>query len=120
MAATGGETTVQSRGGSELAALFDDTSACTLTAEQTEGPYYFDVDKIRTDIREDREGAELRLAIRVRDADGCAPLRNAAVEALARGRGRRLLRLRLGSELVDAERASVSCLAILDVQDRPT
>ena len=60
--------------------LFDESSACTLTAEQTEGPYWFDVDKIRTDIREDREGAELRLAIRVRDAEGCAPLHNTVVE----------------------------------------
>ena len=80
VAATGGETTVQSRGGAGLAGLFDETSACTLTAEQTEGPYWFDVDKIRTDIREDREGTELRLAIRVRAAESCEPLRNAVVE----------------------------------------
>ena len=80
VAATGGETTVQSRGGSGLAALFDETSACTLTAEQTEGPYYFDVDKIRSDIREDREGVELRLAVRVRAAEGCEALRNVVVE----------------------------------------
>jgi protocatechuate 3,4-dioxygenase beta subunit len=78
--ASGGETTVQSRGGSGLADLFDDSSSCTLTAEQTEGPYYFDVDKIRTDIREDRDGTELRLAIRVREAESCSPLRNAVVE----------------------------------------
>ena len=77
---TEGQATVEPRGGSELADLFDESSACTLTAEQTEGPYWFDVDKIRTDIREDREGAELRLAIRVRDAEGCAPLHNAVVE----------------------------------------
>ena len=76
----GAETTVQSRSGSNLADLFDDSSACTLTAEQTEGPYYFDVDKIRNDVREDREGTELRLAIRVRDAESCEGLRNAVVE----------------------------------------
>jgi hypothetical protein len=39
----------------------DDGAACTLTPEQTEGPYYFDVDSIRSDIREDREGVRLRL-----------------------------------------------------------
>lgn len=77
---TEGQATVEPRGGSELSDLFDQSSACTLTAEQTEGPYWFDVDKIRTDIREDREGAELRLAIRVRDAEGCAPLHNTVVE----------------------------------------
>ena len=71
---------MQSRSGSKLAELFDESSACTLTAEQTEGPYYFDADKIRSDIREDREGAELRLAIRVRDAEVCEPLRNAVVD----------------------------------------
>jgi protocatechuate 3,4-dioxygenase beta subunit len=58
---------------------FDDTSACTLTPEQTEGPYYFDVDSIRSDIREDREGVPLELAIRIRD-ERCEPIRNAVVD----------------------------------------
>jgi protocatechuate 3,4-dioxygenase beta subunit len=65
---------------SATAGLFDDTSSCTLTAEQTEGPYYFDVDSIRSDIREDREGTPLRLAIRVREAERCAPLADAVVD----------------------------------------
>jgi protocatechuate 3,4-dioxygenase beta subunit len=64
----------------EATALLDDTSACVLTPEQTEGPYYFDADAVRSDIREDREGTELRLAIRVRDAETCAPLKDAVVE----------------------------------------
>jgi hypothetical protein len=34
---------------------FDEAATCTQTAEQTEGPFYFDVDRIRSDIREDRE-----------------------------------------------------------------
>ena len=59
---------------------FDDSPSCTLTAEQTEGPYYFDVDAIRSDIRADRDGTELRLAIRVRDAEACEPLPNAVVD----------------------------------------
>src|SRR5688500_7612234 len=58
----------------------DDARTCRVTAEQTEGPFYFDVDEIRGDLREDREGAELRLGIRVRDAAGCAPLRDAVVD----------------------------------------
>jgi protocatechuate 3,4-dioxygenase beta subunit len=65
---------------SDTADLFDDTSACTLTAEQTEGPYYFDADSIRSDIREDREGTSLRLAIRVREAGECTPLADAVVD----------------------------------------
>jgi protocatechuate 3,4-dioxygenase beta subunit len=62
------------------AGLLDDTSSCVLTAEQTEGPYYFDADSIRSDIREDREGTTLRLAIRVRAAGDCTPLPDAVVD----------------------------------------
>jgi protocatechuate 3,4-dioxygenase beta subunit len=78
----GGTTTVEpkTRTGNATAELFDDSSSCTLTAEETEGPYYFDADSIRSDIREDREGTRLRLAIRVRDADSCEPLKNAVVD----------------------------------------
>jgi protocatechuate 3,4-dioxygenase beta subunit len=60
--------------------LFDSSASCSLTPEETEGPYYFDVDRIRSDIREDREGTLLRLAIRVRDAESCKPIENAVVD----------------------------------------
>jgi protocatechuate 3,4-dioxygenase beta subunit len=77
----GGTATVQPRtNGDDTAALFDDSSSCTLTAEQTEGPYYFDADRIRTDITEDRDGVPLRLAVRVRDAASCDALRDAVVD----------------------------------------
>ena len=76
---TGATTTVETHGGGDLASLFDDTS-CTLTPEQTEGPFYFDADAIRSDIREDRDGTALRIAVRVRDAQTCEPLRNAVVD----------------------------------------
>ncbi len=60
---------------------FDDARTCELTAEQTEGPFYFDVDRIRSDIREDREGVPLHLRLRVRDLDaGCEPIRNAVLD----------------------------------------
>jgi protocatechuate 3,4-dioxygenase beta subunit len=65
---------------SDLAGLFDESATCTQTAEQTEGPYYFDADAIRSDIREDREGTTLRLGLRVRDAQSCEPIRNAVVD----------------------------------------
>jgi protocatechuate 3,4-dioxygenase beta subunit len=80
---TGGETATvapQTSPSAATADLFDDTSSCVLTPEQTEGPYYFDVDSIRSDIREDREGVRLRLAVRVRDADSCSPIENAVVD----------------------------------------
>ena len=69
----------KSRTSDATTALFDDGGSCTLTVEQTEGPYYFDADKVRSDIREDREGTRLRLALRVRDAE-CKPVPNAVVD----------------------------------------
>ncbi len=77
---SGATATVQPRSGEDLTALFGRDSACTLTPEETEGPYYFDPNAIRSDLREDRQGVPLRLALRVRDAAACAPISNAVVE----------------------------------------
>lgn len=78
----GGRATVSptTAAGGDLAARFDAGARCTVTRELTEGPYYFDVDRIRSDIREDRGGTQLRLAIRVRDDESCEPLPNAVVD----------------------------------------
>jgi hypothetical protein len=78
----GGTATVEPRGGSGpgLGARFDEGAACTLTPELAEGPYYFDANAIRSDIRDGREGTTLRLGVRVRDAGECAPLRDAVVD----------------------------------------
>jgi protocatechuate 3,4-dioxygenase beta subunit len=65
--------------GPDTANRFGDSSSCTLTPEMTEGPFYFDADAIRSDIRDGREGTERRLAIRVRDPE-CEPLANAVVD----------------------------------------
>jgi protocatechuate 3,4-dioxygenase beta subunit len=73
----GGSATVSPQTSSSV--TFPDTASCELTPAETEGPYYFDVDSIRSDIREDRPGAPLRLALRVRDA-ACAPISNAVVD----------------------------------------
>jgi protocatechuate 3,4-dioxygenase beta subunit len=59
--------------------LFPDAASCTLTREETEGPYYFDVNSIRSDLREDRPGVPLRLAMRVLGSS-CAPVANAVVD----------------------------------------
>lgn len=76
----GAATTVPTRTTStELGELFDASASCSVTPEQTEGPYYFDVDRIRSDIREGHEGARLELALRVRDR-ACAPIADAVVE----------------------------------------
>ena len=60
--------------------LFADSASCTLTPEETAGPYDLDVGSIRSDIREDRDGTNLRVAIRVQDAAACTPIANAVVD----------------------------------------
>lgn len=81
---TGDETTatVQPQVGSTatIDELFADGATCTLTPEETEGPYYFDVGVVRSDIRQDRDGTDLRVAIRVQDAAACTPIANAVVD----------------------------------------
>jgi protocatechuate 3,4-dioxygenase beta subunit len=51
-----------------------------LTPEVTEGPYYIDADLVRSDVTEGKPGTPVELAITVVDADGCAPVRDAAVD----------------------------------------
>jgi len=69
-----------------LRALLSAAPACPATAEETEGPYWFDVDDLRSDIREDRTGVPLELMLRVVDLDTCSsggdgdPVRDAVVE----------------------------------------
>ncbi len=59
----------------------DDTPVCILTPQATEGPFYFDTNRIRQNIIEDRVGSPLRMSIRVmRVDDGCAPLKDALVD----------------------------------------
>jgi protocatechuate 3,4-dioxygenase beta subunit len=72
--ATGDTTT------STSADRFDAAAACALTPQQAEGPYYLDIDRVRSDIREDRQGTPLRLAIRVRENGSCQPVPDTAVD----------------------------------------
>ena len=78
----GGTATVepQTSSGDDLAAKLDAGATCRRTVEQTEGPYYFDAESIRSDIREDRDGTPLQLALRVRDAESCEPIADAVVD----------------------------------------
>jgi protocatechuate 3,4-dioxygenase beta subunit len=64
---------------SGAAALLDDAASCTAAPETTEGPYYFDADRVRGDIREDRDGVVMRLALRVQQGDACTPVKDAVV-----------------------------------------
>lgn len=80
---TGGAATTGTAGaagpgaGALTAGDFGAASSCAVAPEQTEGPYHLDVDMIRGDIHEDRQGTPLRVAARVVDADGCTPLKDA-------------------------------------------
>jgi protocatechuate 3,4-dioxygenase beta subunit len=48
--------------------------------ELTEGPYYLDLDLVRSDITEGRPGLPLDLRVNVVDAGSCEPLEGAAVD----------------------------------------
>jgi len=54
--------------------------ACTLTAEQEEGPFYVALEQVRSDIVGGQVGLPLVLEITVINSLSCKPLRNAAVD----------------------------------------
>jgi protocatechuate 3,4-dioxygenase beta subunit len=53
---------------------------CVLLPEVTEGPYYLDLDLVRSDITESRPGLPLDLRVTVVDAAACEPIADAAVD----------------------------------------
>ncbi|MGW7048682.1 intradiol ring-cleavage dioxygenase [Streptomyces avermitilis] len=55
-------------------------AACVLTPEQTEGPYYLDLETVRKDVTEGKAGVPLILRVTVIDTATCAPLPNTAVD----------------------------------------
>ncbi len=56
------------------------STSCTLTAAQIQGPFYRDLDLVRSDITEGVPGVPLYMYIRVLDEDGCTPLPGAEVD----------------------------------------
>lgn len=56
------------------------SNMCVLFPEQTEGPYYLDLNLLRKDITEGSPGVPLQLALKVVDIPGCTPVSNAAVD----------------------------------------
>lgn len=55
-------------------------SECVLTPQETEGPYYVDVNLLRSNIVESQQGFPLNLEVIVVDAGTCAPLSDKVVE----------------------------------------
>ena len=74
----GSSSTTSSTVSSTVGAL--DSATCVLAPEMTEGPFYLDINKVRSDITESRPGAALALALTVVDANTCAPVSGAAVD----------------------------------------
>jgi protocatechuate 3,4-dioxygenase beta subunit len=58
----------------------DAAARCEVTPELTEGPYYFDAEALRDDLREGKPGIDLKLVLRVRTAADCTPIANAVVD----------------------------------------
>ncbi|MFD9305390.1 intradiol ring-cleavage dioxygenase [Streptomyces sp. NPDC060048] len=57
------------------------TPLCVLTAESGAGPYYLDLDRVRSDITEGRGGVPFRLELTVvRVSAGCRPVAGATVD----------------------------------------
>ena len=66
--------------GSTTAATAGTATSVVLAPEMTEGPYFLDLNLVRSDIREDREGAPLALNLVVADASTGAPIEGATVD----------------------------------------
>ena len=54
--------------------------SCTVSPEQTEGPFYFESKLIRKDITEGRPGTILHLKLKIVDGEDCTPVRDAVVD----------------------------------------
>ena len=77
-AGTGG--TTGGTAGSGGSAGVPDSGTCTLYPAQTEGPFYLDLDLVRTDITEGKPGTPLTVVIEVLRASDCAALKDVAVD----------------------------------------
>lgn len=78
---TNGATTTATTTDSTAASTSASSGVCVLNAEVTEGPYSLEGALVREDIREDKEGFEVRYTFTVVDlANDCAPLADALVE----------------------------------------
>lgn len=56
------------------------STMCELTPSSIQGPFYLDLDLLRTDITEGTPGLPTRLVMRVVKASDCSPIENAVVD----------------------------------------
>jgi protocatechuate 3,4-dioxygenase beta subunit len=59
---------------------FGSEAVCTLYPQEIEGPFYLDLNRLRTDITEGKPGVPLQLNLRVLRAKDCTPIRDAVVD----------------------------------------
>jgi protocatechuate 3,4-dioxygenase beta subunit len=76
----GGGTAVSGGGVGNGGGVTGEAGTCALYPQQTEGPFYLDLDLLRSDITEGKPGAPLELELVVLRAGGCAPIANAVVD----------------------------------------
>lgn len=57
----------------------DGGNTCTLYPQQTEGPFYIDLDSLRRDITEGKAGMPLSVVVKVQ-SESCTPLKDVAVD----------------------------------------
>ncbi len=68
-------------GAEALAESADAVGSCTAYPKQTGGPFYLDLNLVRSDITEGKPGVPLVIAVQVvRQSAGCAPIQGAAVD----------------------------------------
>jgi protocatechuate 3,4-dioxygenase beta subunit len=65
---------------SSIARADASTPSCVLNDEQTVGPYYLDLERIRKDITEGKPGLPLKLRVSIVDGMRCMPIQNAALD----------------------------------------
>jgi protocatechuate 3,4-dioxygenase beta subunit len=75
----GGSGGVDGSGGTTGVGGSGGTNGCTVYPQQTEGPFYIDLDLLRRDITESKAGMPLNVVLQVQSAD-CAPLKDLAVD----------------------------------------
>jgi protocatechuate 3,4-dioxygenase beta subunit len=63
-----------------MSRLLPGAHVCVLTAQEEEGPFYFDAKLERADITEGRPGVPLGLTLQIVEARDCTPVKGARVE----------------------------------------
>jgi protocatechuate 3,4-dioxygenase beta subunit len=76
----GGGAALLNRGGSKEPVAGATRSCLELTPEQSEGPFYVDLRRIRRDVVEGSAGVPLRLRLRLIDPAACVAIAGAAVD----------------------------------------